>query len=54
MIVSGVALANSDVPGLIVRLESLGLFERVVMSSSQRERIEGGSRTVFTLACRVQ
>lgn len=54
MIVSGVAESNSDVPGLIVRLEALGLFERVVMATSQRERFANGSRTIFTLACRVQ
>lgn len=50
----GVAETNSDVPGLIMRLETLGLFERVVMTASQREAFAGGSRTIFTLACKVQ
>lgn len=54
MILTGVAQVNSDVPGLIMRLEGLGLFERVVMTASQRETVAGGSRTTFTLACRVQ
>ncbi|MEM6504541.1 MAG: hypothetical protein AAF711_03650 [Planctomycetota bacterium] len=53
MILTGVAEANSNVPGLIMRLESLGLFERVVMTGSQRESFAGGSRTTFTLACRI-
>lgn len=54
MILNGVAGSNSDVPGLIMRLERLELFDRVVMTASQRETVAGGSRTVFTLACRVQ
>ncbi|MBX2852735.1 MAG: PilN domain-containing protein [Phycisphaeraceae bacterium] len=54
LILSGVAGSNSDVPGLIMRLEGLDLFDRVVMTASQRETIAGGSRTTFTLACRVQ
>lgn len=54
LILDGVALANSDVPGLILKLEELGLFERVVMTQTQRERFSGSSRTGFTLACRVE
>lgn len=54
LILNGVAAANSDVPGLIMRLEQLGLFERVVMTGSQREVFAGDSRTTFTLACKVQ
>lgn len=54
LIIKGVADANSDVPGLIMRLEKLGLFKRVVMTGSQREAFAGGSRTSFTLACRVE
>ena len=54
LVLTGIAGANSDVPGLIMRLESLGLFDRVVMTASQRETIAGGPRTTFTLACRVQ
>lgn len=54
LILKGVAAANSDVPGLIMRLERLGLFERVVMTGSQREAFAGDSRTTFTLACKVQ
>lgn len=54
LILNGVAQVNSDVPGLIMRLEQLGLFERVVMTGAQREAIAGGSRTTFTLACKVQ
>jgi hypothetical protein len=54
LILRGVAGSNRDVPGLIMRLEGLGLFDRVVMTASQRETIEGASRTTFTLACRVQ
>jgi hypothetical protein len=54
MIITGAARANSDVPGLIMRLEALGLFERVVLASSQRETFAGGSRTTFTLACKVR
>lgn len=54
MIISGFAETNRDVPGLIMRLESLGLFERVVMTGTQRETFAGGSRTRFTLACRVE
>mgnify|MGYP001828661968 CR=1 FL=1 len=54
LIVNGFAAANSDVPGLIMRLEALGLFERVVMTGSKRELFSGSSRTTFTLACRVQ
>lgn len=54
LILRGVAGSNSEVPGLIMRLEGLDLFERVVMTASQRETIAGGSRTTFTLACRVQ
>jgi len=54
LILNGVATANSDVPGLIMRLEAMGLFERVVMTGSQREAFAGSSRTSFTLACRVE
>lgn len=54
LVLNGIAGANSDVPGLIMRLEALGLFDRVVMTASQRETIVGGPRTTFTLACRVQ
>ena len=54
MILTGVATANSDVLGLIMRLEQLGLFERVVMTGSQREAFAGNARTTFTLACKVQ
>jgi len=54
LILTGVANANSDVPGLIMRLEQLGLFQRVVMTGTQREPFAGGSRTSFTLACRVE
>lgn len=54
LILSGVAEANSEVPGLIMRLEQLGLFERVTMTGAQREAFAGGSRTTFTLACKVQ
>lgn len=54
LILNGVATANSDVPSLIMRLEKLGLFQRVVMTGTQREVFAGGSRTSFTLACRVE
>jgi len=54
MILTGVAEANSNVPGLILRLEKLGLFERIVMTGTQRESFAGNSRTSFTLACRVE
>jgi len=54
LVVNGFAAANSDVPGLIMRLESLGLFERVVMTGTQRETFAGSAKTTFTLACRVQ
>lgn len=54
LIVSGVAEANKSVPGLILRLEDLGLFERVVMTGNQQEPFAGRARTGFTLACRVQ
>ena len=54
LIVHGFAAANSDVPGLIMRFESLGLFERVVMTASQRGTFAGSTRTTFTLACRVE
>lgn len=54
MILTGVAETNSDVPGLILRLEKLGLFERIVMTGTQRESFAGSARTSFTLACRVE
>jgi Tfp pilus assembly protein PilN len=54
LILNGVATSNSDVPGLIMRLEELGLFQRVVMTGTRREAFAGGSRTSFTLACRVE
>ncbi|MEO0476238.1 MAG: hypothetical protein AAF085_09780 [Planctomycetota bacterium] len=54
LVINGIAGANSNVPGLIMRLEALGLFERVVMTASQRETFAGEARTTFTLACRVQ
>ena len=54
LMITGVASANSDVPGLIMRLESLGLFKRVVMTGTQREAFAGDARTSFTLACRVE
>lgn len=54
LILNGFAAVNSDVPGLIMRLESLGLFERVVMTGTQRGTFAGSARTTFTLACRVQ
>ncbi|MGB1124303.1 MAG: PilN domain-containing protein [Phycisphaeraceae bacterium] len=54
LILNGVASANSDVSGLIMRLEALGLFERVVMTGTQRETFAGNARTSFTLACRVE
>lgn len=54
LVLSGVAQSNSDVPGLILRLEQLGLFERVVMTRTERESFGGARRTGFVLACRVQ
>ena len=54
LILGGVAQTNSEVPGLILRLESLGLFERVVMTKTERTSFAGGPRTGFVLACRVQ
>ena len=54
VILTGVASENSDVPGLILRLESLGLFERVIMTETQRQTYAGGTRSGFVLACRVQ
>ncbi|MFN3166840.1 MAG: hypothetical protein ACE37H_07230 [Phycisphaeraceae bacterium] len=54
LILTGVAAANSDVPGLILRLESLGLFDQVVMTGTQRETFAGAARTGFVMACRVQ
>lgn len=54
LVVSGVAQSNSVVPGLVMRLESLGLFERIVLTGSKREAFAGGSRTLFVIACQVQ
>ena len=54
IILSGVAAENSDVPDLILRLESIGLFDRVVMTQAQRKSFAGGQRSGFVLACRVQ
>lgn len=53
LVLTGVAASNSDVPGLILRLESLGLFDQVVMTGTKRETYAGGPRTAFELACRV-
>lgn len=53
LIVTGVAESNSDVSGLILRIEQLGLFDRVVMTGTQREAFAGEQRIGFTLACRV-
>ncbi len=54
LVLTGVAGANSDVSGLILRLEELKLFERVVMTETRRESFAGSPRTGFVLACRVQ
>lgn len=54
LIVYGVADSNRAVPDLILRLEKMGLFYRVVMTGTQREAFAGASRMGFTLACRVQ
>lgn len=54
VILTGVAAENSDVPGLILRLESIGLFDRVIMTEAQRQTYAGGQRSGFILACRVQ
>lgn len=54
LVLIGVAGANSDVPGLIIRLEELGLFDRVVMTGTKRELYAGAPRTGFVLACRIQ
>lgn len=54
LILTGVAGSNSDVSGLILRLESLGLFDQVVMTGTQRETFAGAARTGFVLGCRVQ
>jgi len=54
LVLTGVASSNSDVPGLILRLESLGLFDRVLMTAAQRETFAGASRTGFVVACRVE
>ena len=53
MILTGVAENNSDVPGLILRLEQTGIFNRVVMTGTKREIFAGQQRTGFTLACQV-
>lgn len=53
LVFDGVAESNSDVSGLILRVEQLGLFERVVMTGTQREAFAGEPRIGFTLACRV-
>lgn len=54
LIVEGIAQENGGVPGLMLRLEQLGLFERVVMTGTQRQLFAGDARTSFTLACRVE
>lgn len=54
LIVSGVAGENSDVHALVLRLEQLGLFDRVLMTGTQREVFSGQQRTGFMLACRVE
>ena len=54
LVLDGVAETNSEVPGLILRLESLGLFDRVVMTKTERRSFAGAPRTGFVLACRVQ
>jgi hypothetical protein len=54
LVLTGVAASNSDVPGLILRLETMGLFDRVLMTGTQRETFAGASRIGFVLACRVE
>lgn len=54
LVINGFATANSDVSSLVTRLETVGLFEQVVMTGTQREPFAGRPRTTFTLACRVQ
>lgn len=54
MTLRGVAQSNTSVPDLISRLESIGLFEQVVMTQNQRDRFAGDARIRFTLACRLQ
>lgn len=51
--IDGVAESNKVVSALILRLESLGLFERVVMTETKREVFANEPRTGFSLACRV-
>lgn len=54
LVLSGAAGENSDVPDLILRLEAMGLFERVLMTETRREAFAGAPRSGFILACRVQ
>ena len=53
LMIDGVAESNSDVADLIMRVEGLGLFQRVVMTGTKRELFAGEQRTGFSLACRV-
>lgn len=54
LVLGGVAQAYEDVPALVLRLEELGLFDRVVLIETTPRAFSGEERIGFRIACRAQ
>jgi len=54
LILEGMAEGYSDVPALVLRLEELGLFDRVKIAQIRPKSFGGEERTGFTIACQIR
>lgn len=54
IVLSGAALVHHDIPELVLRLETLGLFEQVALVETQAMSFESQERIGFRIRCRVR
>ncbi len=54
LVLGGVAQAYQDVPALVLRLEEMGLFSRVVLIETTPQAFGGEERIGFRIACRAR
>ena len=53
LVITGVAQDHQAVPEIVLRLEALGLFEKVVLHETFPESYRGSARVGFRVACRL-
>ena len=54
LVIDGIAQDYPEVPALVIRLETMGLFDRVMMLQTHAEPFRGQERIGFRIACRIQ